>query len=238
MFYSQPPLNIPPTSPSTVIANATIETPLHSRVQYKIQLKNHDTDVTMVDTINPHFSTNTPRSYNRNTFRNISTMFLGSCPTTHTPLLQVKNILPNTMMACPGNSGFIADTLAEDGDVADVLVLGEDPLQPFSVIECRVVGYLDIQNTMDTTPNIKFIAVPSGSVVYGVYDKYVDIRDLPHALLERVHIFYQQFMLHTKKSYQIAIGHFYGIQDAAQKLAEYRAACHVANTRAVTSTST
>jgi inorganic pyrophosphatase len=45
-------------------------------------------------------------------------------------------------MIYPGNYGFIADTLAEDGDPLDVLIITPYILQPGCKVKCRVVGAL------------------------------------------------------------------------------------------------
>ena len=43
-------------------------------------------------------------------------------------------------MFYPANYGFVANTLSNDGDPADVLVLNEYPLQAGCVIKCRQIG--------------------------------------------------------------------------------------------------
>ena len=45
-------------------------------------------------------------------------------------------------MFYPANYGFVPNTLAADGDPADILVLNEYPLQAGSVIPCRLIGVL------------------------------------------------------------------------------------------------
>ena len=45
-----------------------------------------------------------------------------------------------TAMHYPANYGYIPQTLSEDGDPLDVLVVAPYPLVPGSVIRCRPVG--------------------------------------------------------------------------------------------------
>ena len=45
-------------------------------------------------------------------------------------------------MFYPANYGFVPNTLSDDGDPADVLVLNEYPLQAGSVIKARLIGVL------------------------------------------------------------------------------------------------
>jgi inorganic pyrophosphatase len=47
-----------------------------------------------------------------------------------------------TAMFYPFNYGFIPMTLEMDGDPVDVLILGEDPVVPLSIVRSRPVGVL------------------------------------------------------------------------------------------------
>ena len=47
-------------------------------------------------------------------------------------------------MHYPADYGFIPETKAEDGDPADVLILGNDPLFPGCVVRVRPVGLLNM----------------------------------------------------------------------------------------------
>ena len=49
-----------------------------------------------------------------------------------------------TPMFYPANYGFIPNTLADDGDPLDALVVTPHPLQPGSVIRARPVGVLNM----------------------------------------------------------------------------------------------
>src|SRR6202789_2200965 len=48
----------------------------------------------------------------------------------------------HTAMCYPGNYGFIPQTLSQDGDPCDVLVITQVPVVSASVIRCRPVGAL------------------------------------------------------------------------------------------------
>ena len=45
-------------------------------------------------------------------------------------------------MFYPGNYGYIENTLAEDGDPLDVLIIGNYKICPGSIVECKVLGAL------------------------------------------------------------------------------------------------
>src|ERR1700753_3133182 len=52
----------------------------------------------------------------------------------------------HTAMFYPGNYGFIPQTLSEDGDPCDVLVVSQVPVVPGAVIRCRPVGALVMED--------------------------------------------------------------------------------------------
>src|SRR5690554_2013675 len=51
-----------------------------------------------------------------------------------------------TPMFYPANYGYIPNTLADDGDALDVLVITPYPVQPVSVIRSRAVGVLMMED--------------------------------------------------------------------------------------------
>lgn len=60
----------------------------------------------------------------------------------------------------PTDYGFIPDTLAEDGDHLDILVLVQEPTFPGCTIEARPLGGLDMAD--EKGPDFKVLAVPVG----------------------------------------------------------------------------
>ena len=62
-----------------------------------------------------------------------------------TNLLRCDRIL-KLPMPYPENYGFIPKTLAQDGDELDILVITKEGLQPGSLIECRIIGYLEMED--------------------------------------------------------------------------------------------
>ncbi len=63
-----------------------------------------------------------------------------------------------TSMRYPCNYGFIPNTLAEDGDPVDVMVLIRPKLIPGSVIRCRPIGFLEMSD--DAGRDVKIAALP------------------------------------------------------------------------------
>ena len=68
----------------------------------------------------------------------------------------------HTPMKYPFNYGFIPNTLSEDGDPLDVVVLMDDELIPGSMIRCKILGYLDTRDDAGNDP--KLIVCPIGKV--------------------------------------------------------------------------
>src|SRR5262245_23954461 len=64
----------------------------------------------------------------------------------------------HTAMFYPGNYGFIPQTLSQDGDPCDVLVIAPVAVVPGAVIRCRPVGALLMEDQAGTDE--KIIAVP------------------------------------------------------------------------------
>jgi inorganic pyrophosphatase len=95
-----------------------------------------------------------------------------------------------TSMRYPCNYGYIPQTLADDGDPLDILVLAPVPLLTASVIRCRPLGLFNM--TDEHGKDTKILAVPV-SAVCNLYDSLHDIGDVAPALLEQMHHFFQHY---------------------------------------------
>ncbi|MEU7003008.1 inorganic diphosphatase [Nonomuraea sp. NPDC046570] len=92
-----------------------------------------------------------------------------------------------TATAYPYDYGFVPDTLAEDGDPLDALVLGEVPTFPGCVIRTRPVAVFWMRD--EQGPDAKILCVPADDPRF---DQYQDMDDVP------VHV-------------RGEIGHFFGV---------------------------
>lgn len=95
-------------------------------------------------------------------------------------------------MFYPANYGFVPNTLSEDGDPADVLVLNEYPLQAGSVIKCRLIGVLLMED--ESGLDEKLLAVPV-SKIDPRYDNIKTINDLPQITLDRIKNFFETYKM-------------------------------------------
>jgi inorganic pyrophosphatase len=72
----------------------------------------------------------------------------------------------------PTDYGFIPDTLSEDGDPLDVLVLVHEPTFTGCVVPVRPIGVLDMRD--EKGPDHKILAVPIGD------PRFDEVRDIGH----------------------------------------------------------
>ena len=95
-----------------------------------------------------------------------------------------------TAMHYPCNYGYIPDTLGDDGDPVDVLVVTPIPLRAGSVIRSRVVGVLDM--TDESGRDEKLVAVPVSKLT-PLYDNVQEATDLPGILLDQIKHFFEHY---------------------------------------------
>jgi len=95
-----------------------------------------------------------------------------------------------TPMRYPCNYGYIPHTLSGDGDPADVLVVSPLPLIPGSVVRCRPVGILMMED--DGGDDAKILAVPIDKLTR-LYRDISSFRDLPDELLDRITHFFGHY---------------------------------------------
>ncbi|MHA7880929.1 MAG: inorganic diphosphatase [Saccharospirillum sp.] len=95
-----------------------------------------------------------------------------------------------TPMFYPANYGYIPNTLADDGDAVDVLVVTPYPVVPGSVIRCRPVGVLEM--TDEAGSDAKVVAVPHSKLTT-LYDHVQEATDLPELLREQIKHFFENY---------------------------------------------
>ncbi len=104
-------------------------------------------------------------------------------------VVMVDRVLYGAMFY-PANYGFVPNTLADDGDPADILVLNEYPLQAGSVIKCRLIGVLVMED--ESGMDEKLLAVPI-SKIDPRYDNIKSLQDLPKITLDRIKNFFETY---------------------------------------------
>jgi inorganic pyrophosphatase len=99
--------------------------------------------------------------------------------------------LMGTAMHYPCNYGFVPQTLAEDGDPVDVLVITPFPLIHGCVIKVRPLGMLSMSDEAGT--DHKVLAVPTDKIAGGVYEKVRSLDDLPAITLSQITHFFDHY---------------------------------------------
>ena len=99
-------------------------------------------------------------------------------------------------MHYPSDYGFITDTLAEDGDPLDALVLVWEPTFPGCMIEARPVGLFRMRD--EKGPDAKILCIPLGDPMWNHIKTLDDVP--PHLLKEIEHFFKVYKDLEEKKT--------------------------------------
>jgi inorganic pyrophosphatase len=95
----------------------------------------------------------------------------------------------------PINYGFIPQTLGQDGDPLDILVLCSQSIQPLCLVEATVIGNMQMIDTGKMDDKIIAVASKDPSV-----NHYKNIEELPtHFLAELKNYFEQYKVLENKK---------------------------------------
>ncbi|MFA4913990.1 MAG: inorganic diphosphatase [Burkholderiaceae bacterium] len=95
-----------------------------------------------------------------------------------------------TAMHYPCNYGYIPQTLSDDGDPADVLVITPFPIQIGAVIRCRAIGVLEMDD--ESGGDAKLLAVPVDKL-YPVYSTIKSTDDLPANDIARIQHFFEHY---------------------------------------------
>jgi inorganic pyrophosphatase len=95
-----------------------------------------------------------------------------------------------TAMHYPCNYGYVPQTIADDGDPCDVLVITPFPLIPGVVVRCRAIGVLKM--TDEAGGDAKVLAVPVDKIlpIYSHWQKPEDLQDLR---LQQIQHFFEHY---------------------------------------------
>lgn len=126
-----------------------------------------------------------------------------------------------TPMFYPANYGFIPNTLADDGDALDALVVTPHPVQPGSVIRARPVGVLNM--TDEAGGDAKLVCVPHGKLTT-FYDHVQEVTDLPELLRQQIAHFFENYK-DLEKGKWVKVESWEGAE-AARKAIEKAAAAY------------
>jgi inorganic pyrophosphatase len=95
-----------------------------------------------------------------------------------------------TAMHYPCNYGYIPETLADDGDPVDVLVITPYALTPGVVVTCRPLGVLKMDD--EAGGDAKLLAVPINKVLQ-IYSHWHKPEDINQMRLKAIQHFFEHY---------------------------------------------
>src|SRR5450432_1851381 len=114
-----------------------------------------------------------------------------------TGLLRVDRVLYSAVYY-PANYGFIPQTLAEDDDPLDVLVLCQESVAPLTLVSARAIGLMTMIDTGKRDHKILAVAVDDPE-----YQRVEDYSELAPHRLEMLRRFFQDYKILEHKLVEV-----------------------------------
>lgn len=127
-----------------------------------------------------------------------------------TGMIRVDRILYSSVQY-PANYGFIPRTYCEDHDPLDVLVLGQEPVAPLSIIRAKPIGLMKMLDHGEADD--KIIAVHADDPEYAHYES---IDELPPHRMTEVKRFFEDYKVLEEKN--VVVEDFFGKKEALQTI--------------------
>lgn len=112
-------------------------------------------------------------------------------------------------MTYPAEYGYIENTLANDGDPLDIVVISSEPTFPGCVVPARVIGYLSvIDNGFEDYKVISVVDVDPR------YKEVQKLSDLSEFTLQEIKNFFQNYK--TLQNIKVEVGDYYDAASAVE----------------------
>jgi len=120
----------------------------------------------------------------------------------------------STSMHYPCNYGYIPNTLSDDGDPSDVLVLSPVPLITGVVVRCRPIGMLKMDD--EAGGDAKILAVPIDQLS-SLYRAIETPRDLPELTTRQIAHFFEHYK-DLEPGKWVRVSNWVGPEDAKKEI--------------------
>jgi inorganic pyrophosphatase len=115
----------------------------------------------------------------------------------NTGLLWLDRVL-HSAVHYPANYGFLPQTLCDDGDPLDVLVLGQEPVVPLCVLRAKAIGVIAMRDEKGADDKVIAVHVDDPE-----YAEYADVSELPAHRLKEIQRFFLDYKVLENKMVDI-----------------------------------
>lgn len=135
-------------------------------------------------------------------------------------MLRVDRILYSSVIY-PANYGFLPRSYCDDGDPLDVLVLGNDPVYPMSIMQAKAIGVMHMADEGKADDKIIAVHVSDPAFMH-----FTDIDQLPVHMFREIRRFFEDYKVLENK--QVVVERFGDAKEAREvvrtALDDYRSA--------------
>lgn len=134
-------------------------------------------------------------------------------------ILKLDRVLYSSVVY-PANYGFIPRSYCDDGDPLDVLVLGQEPVAPLTMVFVRPIGVMHMRD--QGKADDKVLAV---SVHDPLFSHITELAEAPRHAMTEIHRFFIDYKVLEEKTVEVEPfeGRERALQVIRQALVDYRA---------------